>query len=354
MITLPTADLGRDTSGVSLGDLNVPATRRESDLLWKGETALTPERLEETAMELRKWLRSATKSMKHELYEDAVRRFTRAIDLMRALYESEEGRSVARRHTLTEPATLLSRLYYRRARVWLRLDQPREAELDLDQATSLVPTAAPLYLLKGATQMRLQRFADASDTLLKGIACAPCDAGVRKQFNACLHALREQGVAYHAMPHAPVGTIGPAQLHDPGATPNVLASSEGGKGAVGIRALGKKIRTARADSDSSSSEEEVETGCERKETEKEREMRKEAGDALTDPDVHEALNNAGAFLHLEDLIEPELEFWKSSGLELLFEEVLEGVHQVLLDFKPVLRSIFLNGCRRYAARAGRG
>ncbi|KAH8092098.1 thiol-dependent ubiquitin-specific protease [Aureococcus anophagefferens] len=64
---------------------------------------LATERLEETAIELRKWLRSATKSLKHELYEDAVRRFTRAIDLMRALYECEEGRSIAKRHTLTGP-----------------------------------------------------------------------------------------------------------------------------------------------------------------------------------------------------------------------------------------------------------
>ena len=122
-------------------------------------------------------------------------RFTRAIDLMRALYETEDGRVVAKRHTLTEPVTLLSRLYYRRARVWLRLDQPREAELDLDQAVVLAPKAHQLYLLKGATQMRLQRYADASETLLTGIACAPCDTSVRKQFDACLHALREQGVA---------------------------------------------------------------------------------------------------------------------------------------------------------------
>ncbi|KAK7241687.1 thiol-dependent ubiquitin-specific protease [Aureococcus anophagefferens] len=310
---------------------------------------LATERLEETAIELRKWLRSATKSLKHELYEDAVRRFTRAIDLMRALYECEEGRSIAKRHTLTEPVTLLGRLYYRRARVWLRLDQPREAELDLDQAVALAPKAAQLYLLKGATQMRLRRYADASETLLKGIACAPSDANVRRQFDGCLHALREQGVAYHNMPHAPVGTIGPAQLHDPGATPNVLASSEGGKGALGIRALGAKLKTApgsashlkEGDSDSGDDRPRAPPAAAADE--------KNTGDALTDADVHVALNNAGAFLHLEDLIEPEIEFWKSNGLELAFEEVLEGVHQVLLDFKPVLRSIFLNGCHRYAA-----
>ena len=40
---------------------------------------------------------------------------------------------------------------------------------------------------------------------------------------------------------------------------------------------------------------------------------KNTGDALTDADVHVALNNAGAFLHLEDLIEPEIEFWKWPG-----------------------------------------
>ncbi|KAH8076846.1 thiol-dependent ubiquitin-specific protease [Aureococcus anophagefferens] len=245
---------------------------------------LATERLEETAIELRKWLRSATKSLKHELYEDAVRRFTRAIDLMRALYECGSG----------------------------------------------------------ATR-------DASETLLKGIACAPSDANVRRQFDGCLHALREQGVAYHNMPHAPVGTIGPAQLHDPGATPNVLASSEGGKGALGIRALGAKLKTApgsashlkEGDSDSGDDKPKAPPAAAADE--------KNTGDALTDADVHVALNNAGAFLHLEDLIEPEIEFWKSNGLELAFEEVLEGVHQVLLDFKPVLRSIFLNGCHRYAA-----
>ncbi|KAH8056335.1 thiol-dependent ubiquitin-specific protease [Aureococcus anophagefferens] len=261
---------------------------------------LATERLEETAIELRKWLRSATKSLKHELYEDAVRRFTRAIDLMRALYECEEGRSIAKRHTLTEPVTLLGRLYYRRARVWLRLDQPREAELDLDQAVALAPKAAQLYLLKGATQMRL-------------------------------------------------GATRTPQLHDPGATPNVLASSEGGKGALGIRALGAKLKTApgsashlkEGDSDSGDDKPKAPPAAAADE--------KNTGDALTDADVHVALNNAGAFLHLEDLIEPEIEFWKSNGLELAFEEVLEGVHQVLLDFKPVLRSIFLNGCHRYAA-----
>ncbi|KAH8067370.1 thiol-dependent ubiquitin-specific protease [Aureococcus anophagefferens] len=197
--------------------------------------------------------------------------------------------------------------------------------------------------------MRLRRYADASETLLKGIACAPSDANVRRQFDGCLHALREQGVAYHNMPHAPVGTIGPAQLHDPGATPNVLASSEGGKGALGIRALGAKLKTApgsashlrEGDSDSGDDKPKAPPAAAADE--------KNTGDALTDADVHVALNNAGAFLHLEDLIEPEIEFWKSNGLELAFEEVLEGVHQVLLDFKPVLRSIFLNGCHRYAA-----
>ncbi|KAH8092099.1 thiol-dependent ubiquitin-specific protease [Aureococcus anophagefferens] len=166
--------------------------------------------------------------------------------------------------------------------------------------------------------MRLRRYADASETLLKGIACAPSDANVRR----------------HAAPR-------------PGAAPNVLASSEGGKGALGIRALGAKLKTApgsashlrEGDSDSGDDKPKAPPAADEKNT----------GDALTDADVHVALNNAGAFLHLEDLIEPEIEFWKSNGLELAFEEVLEGVHQVLLDFKPVLRSIFLNGCHRYAA-----
>ena len=46
---------------------------------------LAVERLEETAIELRKWLRSATKSLKHELYEDAARcvALARAVDAPR-------------------------------------------------------------------------------------------------------------------------------------------------------------------------------------------------------------------------------------------------------------------------------
>ena len=46
---------------------------------------LAVERLEETAIELRKWLRSATKSLKHELYEDAARcvALARAVDAAR-------------------------------------------------------------------------------------------------------------------------------------------------------------------------------------------------------------------------------------------------------------------------------
>ena len=50
-------------------------------------------------------------------------------------------------------------------------------------------------------------------------------------------------------------------------------------------------------------------------------------------------------------MEPELEFWRGSGLELPFSEVLEGVHRVLLDYKPVLRAVFLDACLRYAEEA---
>ena len=49
-------------------------------------------------------------------------------------------------------------------------------------------------------------------------------------------------------------------------------------------------------------------------------------------------------LLVDDLLEHEIAFWKTSGLELNLDELRNEFYELLLDYKPVLSCLFVNYC----------
>ena len=260
-----------------------------------------PEEEPEGVVEARKCVVAAKGCVKSGRFQEAAEAYTKALESMPTAF----SRGV-------------SQLYYRRGRVWLRLDRAELGVRDFRAAVRLEPGIGRLYLALGAGLMRLGQFADASATLVEGFKYAQ-EASLRRRFNQCLEGLREHGVAYGLGDKAKSSETSPRSLLSVLGEHN-LKSTEG--------------KPPRDDEEPTKESTSVPVG------------------ALEDEDVKEALASEAAFLNIQDVAATEAQFWKTHGLELREEDFLEETLGRLRAFKDAFGAVFRRACLVRATTRG--